>query len=450
MTTDTERKERIKAKAEAMYRKRTKASRKTFEKARRRIPGGVTGTGFMHPYPSYIARANGCYLYDVDGNRMVDFMNGSFVLPLGHNNPRVREAIRRQMKNGMIYTFPSVVEQDLAQELIDRIPSIEKVRFAVSGTEATMYATRLARAYTGKNKVAKVVGGYHGTHDGLWIGVGRAAGGTGINVPAGVIPEAREELTFLEFNDAEGSVKGIEADKDALAAVIVEPVMGAGGLIPPAPGYLQALRDATRKRGIILIFDEMISFSIARGGAQEFYGVTPDMTTTGKCAGGGLPIGVFGGREDIMDLVDPMKSPTGYAKVSHVATYGGHPLTMVAGLAYLQQMTPKVYKRLHSLGDMVRGELRQLCARLEVPMQITGVGHLFSFHWNDRPVTNYKTASASDRDIAHFICLALISKGYFPSSGARCCVSAAMEERHVHGFVQAMEESLHELDLVPR
>ncbi len=434
--------------AETLYRKRTPKSRKMFDEVSRLIPGGVTGTGFLHPYPSYIVRANGCYLYDVDGNRLTDFMNGSFVLPLGHNHPKVRQAIREQMKNGMFFTFPSIVEQDLAREIIDRVPSIEKVRFSVSGTEATMYATRLARAFTGRTKVAKAVGGYHGTHDGLWIGVGRAAGTGDISVPAGVLPEARDELVFMEFNDTEGSVAAIEGEKDNLAAVIVEPIMGAGGLIPPAPGYLEALRDVTARHDIVLVFDEMISFSIARGGAQEFYGVTPDMTTTGKCAGGGLPIGVFGGRAEIMDLLDPTKTPTGYAKVSHVATYGGHPLSMVSGLAYLQAMTPEVYARLHHLGDLVRSELRHLFARLEAPIQVTGVGHLFGFHWTVQDVTDYATASSSDRDTIHDICLAMISKGYFPSSGARCCVSAAMTERHIRGFVRAMEETLHELDLV--
>ena len=434
--------------AETLYRERTPKSKKMFDEVSRLIPGGVTGTGFLHPYPSYIVRANGCYLYDVDGNRLTDFMNGSFVLPLGHNHPKVRQAIREQMKNGMFFTFPSIVEQDLAREIIDRVPSIEKVRFSVSGTEATMYATRLARAFTGRTKVAKVVGGYHGTHDGLWIGVGRAAGTGDISVPAGVLPEARDELVFMEFNDTEGSVAAIEGEKDNLAAVIIEPIMGAGGLIPPAPGYLEALRDVTARHDIVLVFDEMISFSIARGGAQEFYGVTPDMTTTGKCAGGGLPIGVFGGRAEIMDLLDPTKTSTGYAKVSHVATYGGHPLSMVSGLAYLKAMTPEVYARLHHLGDLVRSELRHLFARLEAPIQVTGVGHLFGFHWTVQDVTDYKTASSSDRDTIHDICLAMISKGYFPSSGARCCVSAAMTERHIRGFVRAMEETLHELDLV--
>ena len=434
--------------AETLYRERTPKSKKMFDEVSRLIPGGVTGTGFLHPYPSYIVRANGCYLYDVDGNRLTDFMNGSFVLPLGHNHPKVRQAIREQMKNGMFFTFPSIVEQDLAREIIDRVPSIEKVRFSVSGTEATMYATRLARAFTGRTKVAKVVGGYHGTHDGLWIGVGRAAGTGDISVPAGVLPEARDELVFMEFNDTEGSVAAIEGEKDNLAAVIIEPIMGAGGLIPPAPGYLEALRDVTARHDIVLVFDEMISFSIARGGAQEFYGVTPDMTTTGKCAGGGLPIGVFGGRAEIMDLLDLTKTSTGYAKVSHVATYGGHPLSMVSGLAYLQAMTPEVYARLHHLGDLVRSELRHLFARLEAPIQVTGVGHLFGFHWTVQDVTDYATASSSDRDTIHDICLAMISKGYFPSSGARCCVSAAMTERHIRGFVRAMEETLHELDLV--
>ena len=386
----------------------------------------------------------------MDGNRLVDFMNGSFVLPLGHNLPAVRRAIARQVKNGMFFTFPSTVELDLAKELVSRVPSIEKVRFSVSGTEATMYATRLARAYTGKNRIAKAVGGYHGTHDGLWIGVGRASGNGEIAAPPGVLPQARDELVFLEFNDIEASVQAIEEQAETLAAVIVEPVMGAGGLIPPVPGYLESLREVTQRLGVVLIFDEMISFSIARGGAQEYYGVLPDMTTTGKCAGGGMPIGVFGGRADIMDLLDPTKSDTGYATVSHVATYGGHPLSMVAGLAYLQAMTPEVYATLHRLGDQVRSQLRNLFTRLEVPMRVTGVAHLFGFHWTNQEVSDYRGASTSNREVIHDICVGLISKGYFPSTGARCCVSAAMTERHVRGFVGAMGETLHELDLVPQ
>ncbi len=437
------------SKTEQRYRDLTPASRRAFEETSRYLVGGESGTGLMFPYPSYITHGDGPYVYDLDGRRLVDFINGTFVLPLGHNHPAVRAAIQQQAEKGTIFTFGNAIAQDLARELVERIPSVERLRFTVSGSEAVMFAVRLARVHTGRQKIAKMQGGYHGTFDPLWTGV------TGDPGPLegkpdfpGMAPGIQNGIVILPFNHPDECVRIIEQYAGELAVVAVEPVMGSTGMIPPEPGFLEALREVTRKHGIVLLFDEMISFSIARGGAQEYYGVTPDMTTTGKAIGGGMPIAMFGGRADIMAAAD-LWTRDGKPKVVHMATYGGHPIAIAAGIAALRQMTPDVYQRLHRLGKRLRDGLNALFARLEAPMQTSGVAHLFAIYYSREPVWDYKTATASyqNQGILNDISLGMIGRGYFMSHRARGCLSSAMSEEHVDGFVDAMEATIKELGL---
>ncbi len=429
------------------YQRLTPASRRHWEQTSRYITGGYTSTGAMSPYPTYIARADGPYLYDADGRRIVDFMCGSMGLPLGHNPPTVRAAMRRQIGNGMFYTLASVYEERLAALVCERVPSIDRVRFTASGSEATMFALRVARAATGRGKFGKMDGGYHGNYDAVWQGLG----GTYLRDPSktalGLEPGVEGQVVRLRFNHPDQCEEAIEANKGDLAAIIVEPVLGGGGCIPPKPGFLQFLRDITKRHGIVLIFDEMITLAMAKGGAQAWYGVIPDMTTAGKSAGGGVPMGLFGGREELMALT--AAGPNGERPiVNHVATYAGHPLAMAAGAAAMEALTDETYAYLRAMGDLIRTELRKLFARLEAPIQVTGDGHLFCYHWSEQEVWDWETANAAKNETVGVIGMSLFTKGYF--ARGRGIVTAAHKPRHIKGLVDAMEETLVELGLAHR
>jgi glutamate-1-semialdehyde 2,1-aminomutase len=263
--------------------------------------------------PVYLDRGDGCYVWDVDGNRYIDFINTHFFLPFGHNHPDVRRALLAQVEKGTHFQ-PNQVEVEHAELICERVPSIEKLAFCVTGSEATMLALRVGRVYTGRPKIAKMLGGYHGTNELLLTGNGvfppQETEDFYDPVPfagAGVLGKAVEDVVLLSFNDPEQCERAIEENKHDLAAVIVEPMLGTNGMIPPRDGFLQFLRDITRQYGIVLIFDEMITLQLSRGGAQEYYGVIPDMTTCGKSIGGGMPIGGVGGREQIMAAFDMMR-----------------------------------------------------------------------------------------------------------------------------------------------
>ena len=430
---------------EEQYRRLTPRSRRVYEQTRKWIPGGTGGgLGFLRPYPTYIRRAEGCYLYDLDGRRLVDLVNGSYSLPLGHNLPEIRDAVTAQLQHGMFFTAPSELEHQLARLLCERIPSLEKVRFTASGTEATLFALRLARAITGRPKIAKMVGGYHGSHDSVEVGTGRSPV-LRRDISPGLSRGIASQVVLLPFNHHQECEHRIMAHKDELAAVIVEPVLGSGGMIPPGDDFLTFLRDLTRRQGILLIFDEMISSPLATGGAQEYYRVVPDLTAAGKAMGGGMPMGVFGGRADIMALVDP--APRGRPLVGHIATYGGHPLSMASSIALLEALTPQVHRQLHKLGNQIREGLRKLASDLSVPLQVTGAGHLFAFHWTKHEVVDYETAKTSDFEVIRSITLSLLNRGFFISGRARCCISTALTEEHVKQFITAMRESLLECGL---
>ena len=266
------------------------------------------------------------------------------------------------------------------------------VRFTNSGTEATLNTIRAARAFTGKNRIAKAEGGYHGTHDVVTVSVrvnpdqaGDPLQPQAVAASEGVPQETVDQVTVIPFNETEAALKILEKQKDTLAAVIVEPMLGSVGMVPATPEFLAMLRAFTREHGIVLIFDEVISFRVAPGGAQQFYDVTPDLTSLGKIIGGGFAVGAFGGRAEIMELYDPTKGP----RVSHAGTFNANPVTMAAGSATLEELTPEVYRRLAELTDRLKLGIQDVCAGLEVPVQTTGLGSLFGIHFNDQPVVDY-------------------------------------------------------------
>ena len=431
-----------------VYQELTPGSRRLYEQAVRVMPGGTTRTTvYFAPYPLYIERGKGAYVWDVDGTQRLDLINNYSALILGHGHPAVTAAIQEQLERGTSVAAANPVEIQLAEELCRRIPSLQMVRFTNSGTEATMFAMRLARAYTGKKKIARFEGGYHGTHDFAEVstkpdlskaGSGRAP----LPVPdsVGTPQVALEGTVVLPYNDPESVERILREQATELAGVIVEPVMGSGGVIPAEPGFLKALRDVTRELGILLIFDEVISLRIAPGGAQEYYGVIPDLTTMAKIIGGGLPVGAFGGRADVMERLDPRRP----GSMPQGGTYNGHPLGMAAGLATLRQLTPDVYARLNHEGDRVRQRLTEIFERHDIAAQVTGVGSLFNIHFTSVPVRDHRSMRTSNPRLLRELFLGLLNHGVLMAPRAMGAISTPMTQDDLDQFLNAVDAVVEE------
>jgi glutamate-1-semialdehyde 2,1-aminomutase len=344
------------------YMARTPRSAALFERASRSIPGGSTRTTiYAPPYPPYVDHGQGLRFWDVDGNEYRDFLGNYSSLILGHAHPAVVEAVEAQVRKGSAFGAPSEVEIELAEELTRRLASVERVRFTNSGTEATMFAMRAARAFTGRDLIAKFERAYHGTHDVAMAGTP--------GVPAAI----SETVVVLPWNDPDGVETALAGLGKKLAAIIIEPVQGAGGIRAAKPEFLQFLRDFTQRHGALLIFDEIICFRLGPNGAQGRLGVTPDLTTLGKIIGGGYPLAAFGGRADVMDQFDARRS----GAMSHGGTFNGNPVAAAAGLATLREMTPDRYDELDRLGDRLRARFAGALANRRLGGRIEGVGSLF-------------------------------------------------------------------------
>jgi glutamate-1-semialdehyde 2,1-aminomutase len=421
----------------------TPKSAQLFERAARSLPGGNTRTTiFLQPYPFYFERGVGCRIYDVDGNERLDFINNYTSLILGHAHPRVSDAVRDQLSRGASAAAPSELEVRLAEAIKSRLPSMELLRFTNSGTEATMHAIRAARAFTGREKVAKFEGSYHGTHDYAAADVSAAgAVGSGAGTNAGIPAGVAATIVSLPLNDPEGVERIVSRHRGDLAAIIIEPVVGAGGILLPEDGFLQFLRDITRGWGIVLIFDEVISFRVGYNGAQGHFRVTPDLTTLGKVIGGGFAIGAFGGRADIMSLFDPRKPN----HIGHGGTFNAHPVTMAAGLATLEELTPPAYDRLAQMGADLRSKLLVLFRNVGLPAQVNQVGSLFNIHFTDRPVTNYASVLSGDRQLLRDLYLAALNHGIAFTSRGMGCLSTPMGTPDVDAFVDATRQGLADL-----
>jgi glutamate-1-semialdehyde 2,1-aminomutase len=344
------------------YLARTPRSRALWERATASLPGGSTRTTvYSAPYPPYAARGAGLVVTDVDGNDYRDFLGNYTSLILGHAHPAVVAAVEAQVRRGSAFAAPTELEVELAEELRRRVPSIEQLRFTSSGTEATMFAIRAARAYTGRAVVATFDHAYHGTHDLVMTGTP--------GVPD-AIAALRVELPWGDLDGVEEAIRGREGD---IAAILLEPVQGAGGVRAPDPGFLVGLRAVADRIGALLIFDEIISFRIARGGAQEVYGVRPDLTTLGKIIAGGYPLAAFGGRADVLEIFDARRERA----VSHGGTFNGNPVAAAAGLATLNELTTTTYERLAVLGERLRARLSDRIDADRLDARVVVVGSLF-------------------------------------------------------------------------
>jgi glutamate-1-semialdehyde 2,1-aminomutase len=434
--------QRALANAERLYVEATPRSLEAYERACLHIPGGTTrNTVFFEPHPLYLDHGWGCYAWDVDNTRRLDMIGNYSAQILGYAHPAVADAVRAQMEKGTAFAAATCLEAEFAELLCDRVPSFEQVRFTNSGTEATMFALRLARVHTGRRKIARMEGGYHGTHDYAEISTNPTNGAGPADAPLAVpdspgTPEAVvRDTVILPFNNLERSEHIIRRNAHQLAAVIVEPVMGLAGMLTPEAGYLERLRSLTRELGIVLVFDEIISLRVSPGGAQELYGVVPDLTAAGKMLGGGFPIGVFGGRSDIMVHMVPGRS----GAIPHGGTFNGNALVLAAGLAAMRQLTPAIYGDLNAMGDALRKDLRSLFADHNIPAQVNGVASLANVHFAERPVTSYRDKLSSDTFKQRAFFLGLMNNGVLLSPRGMIALSTAHTSRDLKVFLDAVD-----------
>lgn len=370
---------------------KTTQSEKLFEAAQHLIPGGVNSPvrafRSVGGTPRFIARADGAHIEDVDGNRYIDYVLSWGPMILGHADPEVVAAVAQQAALGTSYGAPTELETELARLVSELVPSVEMLRFVSSGTEATMSALRLARAFTGRDKILKFAGGYHGHADFLLSEAGSGVATLGLPASAGVTAGQTADTITVQYNDITAVGNAFQRSGEEIAAIIVEPIAGNMGLVPPGPEFLATLRELSSRYGALLIFDEvMTGFRVARGGAQERFAITPDLTCLGKVIGGGLPCAAYGGRRDIMQCVAPL------GPMYQAGTLSGNPLAMAAGLATLQRLTPELYEQAERRGTRLLDGMRAIAADNDIPLQTAVAGTMLGFFFAPEPVTSYATA----------------------------------------------------------
>ena len=423
------------------YEAGTSRSRELQEEASRYLPGGSSrGAAYFDPYPMFVDHGQGLYVHDADGNRYLDSMINATSLIMGHAHPLVVRALQDQAAKGTAFSGPTEAQVRLAKVLCERIPSVDTIRFTNSGTEGTMMAIRVARAFTGRHKIAKFEGGYHGAHEYVSVSVWPPGekldpkGPTAIPEHPGQPASVAQDVVVLPYNDLAECERIIREHEAELACIIMEPVASAFGYAPGKPDFLEGMRRLTRELGILLIFDEVQSFRVAPGGAQERYGVTPDLTALGKTIGGGMPVGAFGGREDIMALYDPSR---GEAAMKHSGTFNANPMTLVAGEVTMKHLTPEIYEGLNALGEMLRKKLRAVFDELEVPAQITGVASLFGIHFTSEEIKDYRSMLRGDQEMKKALFTGLLNEGVLIQGQCAGSLSTLTTEEDVDTLVDA-------------
>jgi glutamate-1-semialdehyde 2,1-aminomutase len=412
-------------------------SEKLFQKAQKLIPGGVNspvrafrGVGGS---PPFIARGEGSHLFDVDGNEYIDYVGSWGPLLLGHRHPVIIEALREALETGTSFGAPTDGEVEMAEAICEAVPSIEMVRLVNSGTEATMSALRVARGFTGRDLIVKFEGCYHGHVDSLLVKAGSGVATLGLPDSPGVPKSFTDTTIALPFNSTDALEQAFRAHGPQIAGVIAEPVVGNMGCVPPVPGFLQALREITARHGALLIIDEvMTGFRVAFGGAQQLYGIRPDLTTLGKVIGGGLPIGAYGGRADIMSRVAPA------GPIYQAGTLSGNPLAVGAGLAMLRYLKshPETYAQLET-------RTAAICAAAPPGTTVNRVGSMFTIFFTNEPVTNWESAKKSDTQRFGAFHRRMLERGIYlaPSQFEAAFVSAAHTEQDVRKTVEAFQQS---------
>lgn len=420
-------------------------SEELFEEAVNLIPGGVNSPvrafGSVGMTPRFIASAEGAYMTDADGKRYLDYVGSWGPMILGHANPMVLEKVMEACRRGLSFGAATEAEVDMARLICSMVPSVEMIRMVNSGTEAVMSAVRAARGYTGRNKIIKFEGCYHGHSDAMLVKAGSGVMTAGVPDSSGVPAGCTEDTLLAIYNDLD-SVKALfDAWDGQIAALIVEPAGANMGVVPPAPGFLEGLRKLCTEHGAVLIFDEVITgFRLARGGAQEYYGIQADLTTYGKIIGGGMPVGAYGGRREIMEVVSPV------GKVYQAGTLSGNPVAMAAGLAQLTYLNehPEIYKDLERKGELLYGGMENLCREHNLPYQVNHVSSLGCLFFSADPVTDYASAKKSDTKAFTEYFRQMLESGIYiaPSQFEAMFLSAAHTDEELEFTLEKMAQIL--------
>jgi len=440
----------------ARYREPGALSRQLYERACRAMPGGNTRHSVaLAPYPIYARSGSGCRITDVEGEERVDFLNNYTSLILGHAHPRVTEAVQRRAALGTAFTMPTPEEVELAELLTQRVAYVEHIRFCNSGSEAVMLAVKAARAFTGRPKIAKFEGAYHGLYDYAEVSEGPTPDVWGdANAPAsitepGTPASVAQDVVVLPWNRPEACRTLIERNKHELAGLLLDPMPLGIGMIAPRPGFLAFLREETARYGIVLIADEVLNFRLDYHGACHASGITPDLATFGKIIGGGFPVGGVGGSRRVMSVFDH----TGALKVHHGGTFNANPVTIAAGLETMRQMTPEAFERLNGLGEYVRDGLRRLFRDARMPAQVCGAGSMFLAHLigNDdgEELVDFRSLRGFSRTnpIYGDLCHKMLEYGFILSPrGIFGCLSTPMGEAELDGLVEALGRAFSELN----
>ncbi|ENQ3077951.1 glutamate-1-semialdehyde 2,1-aminomutase [Bacillus cereus] len=417
-----------------------------FETAKDLMPGGVNSPvrafKSVGMNPLFMERGKGSKVYDIDGNEYIDYVLSWGPLIHGHSNDQVVEALKAVVEKGTSFGAPTEIENKLAQLVIDRVPSIEIVRMVNSGTEATMSALRLARGYTGRNKILKFEGCYHGHGDSLLIKAGSGVATLGLPDSPGVPEGVAKNTITVAYNDLESVKYAFEQFGDDIACIIVEPVAGNMGVVPPLPGFLQGLRDVTTEYGALLIFDEvMTGFRVAYNCGQGYFGVTPDLTCLGKVIGGGLPVGAYGGKAEIMKQVAPS------GPIYQAGTLSGNPLAMTAGYETLVQLTPESYKEFERKAEMLEKGLHEVAVKYGIPHCINRAGSMVGIFFTDEKVINYETAKTSNLEYFAAYYREMVEQGVFlpPSQFEGLFLSTAHSDADIEATIAAVEIAMSKL-----
>jgi len=440
-------KERVKQQIVERYMARTEKSRHIFERAIKCLPGGDTrALAHFDPYPFYAAKGTGCHLYDCDGNKYIDVVNNMTTLIHGHAHPHIVDALSRQVPEGTCHAAPIELQVALAEHICERIESVDMIRFCNSGTEATLFAMRGARAFTGRDIIVKIDGGYNGSHDAAQINASPDLSGDELPrtiVPRGVPACTGDGVLAVPFNDLAAMEKVLTQNQGSIAAVIIEPMMGAGGGILAADGYLKGVRELTERHDVLFILDEVITLRFHEGAYQAIAGVKPDLTALGKIIGGGLAVGAFGGRRDIMEIFNPTKPDF----VSHSGTLSGNAMTMAAGLACMEIYTQKEIDRLNAMGDRIRWGFQEAMASVGVKGQVVGYGSVLMIWFFEKPAIHGKefvTSVVSCLDISKMMHLELMNRGVY--CGAKgfllVALSTPMDDAVANTLINTFKEAL--------
>lgn len=426
------------------------ASRRLFERARRVMPGGNTRTTvFIDPFPIYAERGEGPRMWDVDGNEYYDCINNFTAMIHGYCQPSMRDAVEDQLGRGTAFGAPTLSEIELAELLVERLPSVEQVRFANSGTEAVMMAIKAARAFTGRPRIVKIEGAYHGSYDYAEVSLDSSPANWG-DMPAST-PYAKGtpegvlgDVLVVPFNDAEALRSVMAAHGDTVAAVLIDPMPNRAGLIPARRDYVEATMEAAHAAGALVIFDEVISLRLGYSGAQGLWDAKPDLTTLGKIIGGGFPVGAIGGRADVMAVFDPTK---GKPALPHGGTFTANPVTMRAGLAAMRALTEDSFRHLDAIGGLVRHGVNEAFRRRGMEGQCVGLGSLFKIHFTSLPVTDYRSVhpGAAQKAKLNAFHRALLDRGVLSASYGLFALSTPMTQDDAQAILDAIDGALGEV-----